>query len=109
MLEILYNVNNKENNHKLVNIIKSGLIDLENEIEKMSKDEINIEKPCEIVDIVEKILKFNQQNQEGKGLKISTPNQMVSRLPIVLAQLKAENNSEKLKNEIRQLLYFLYR
>ena len=33
---------------------------------------------------------------------------MLSRLPITLAQLKAGNNSEKLKNEIRQLLYSLY-
>ena len=46
---------------------------------------------------------------EGKGLKILTPNQMLSRLPITLAQLNAGNNSEKLKNEIRQLLYSLYR
>ena len=46
---------------------------------------------------------------EGKGLKILTPDQMLSRLPIILAQLKAGNNSEKLKNEIRQLLYSLYR
>ena len=38
---------------------------------------------------------------EGKGLKILTPNQMLSRLPITLAQLKAGNNSEKLKNKIR--------
>ena len=38
-----------------------------------------------------------------------TPSQMLSRLPISLAQLQAENNSEKLKNEIRQLLYSLYR
>ena len=45
----------------------------------------------------------------GEGLKILTPNQMLNRLPITLAQLKAENNSEKLKNEIRQLLYSLYR
>ena len=50
-----------------------------------------------------------RRNQQGKGLKILTPNQMLSRLPISLAQLKAENNSEKLKNEIRQLLYYLYR
>ena len=48
-------------------------------------------------------------NQPGKGLKILTPNQMLSRLLITLAQLKAGNNSEKLKNEIRQLLYSLYR
>ena len=46
---------------------------------------------------------------EGKGIKILTPNQMLSRLPTTLAQLKAGNNSEKLKNEIRQLLYSLYR
>ena len=45
----------------------------------------------------------------GEGLKILTPNQMLSRLSITLAQLKAGNNSEKLKNEIRQLLYSLYR
>ena len=45
----------------------------------------------------------------GKGLKTLRPNPMLSRLTISLAQLKAENNSEKLKNEIRQLLYFLYR
>ena len=44
---------------------------------------------------------------EGKGLKILPLNQMLSRLPITLAQLKAGNNSEKLKNEIRQLLYSL--
>ena len=50
-----------------------------------------------------------QEEQSGQGLKILTPDQMLSRLPINLAQLKAGNNSEKLKNEIRQLLYSLYR
>ena len=45
----------------------------------------------------------------GEGLKMLTKNRMLSRLPISLAQLKAGNNSEKLKNEIRQLLYSLYR
>ena len=50
-----------------------------------------------------------RRNQQGEGLKILTPNQMLSRLPISLAQLKAGNNSEKLKNEIRQLLHSLYR
>ena len=47
---------------------------------------------------------FNGPPTEGKGLKILTPKQMLRRLPITLAQLKAGNNSEKLKNEIRQLL-----
>ena len=50
-----------------------------------------------------------RRNQQGQGLKILTPNQMLSRLPISLAQAKAGNNSEKLKNEIRQLLYSLYK
>ena len=50
-----------------------------------------------------------RRNQQGKGLKMLTPNQMLSRLPISLAQLKAGNNFDKLKNEIRQLLYSLYR
>ena len=50
-----------------------------------------------------------RRNQRGKGLKILTPNQMLSRLPISLAQLKVGNNYEKLKNEIRRLLYSLYR
>ena len=49
------------------------------------------------------------RDAKGSRLKILTPNQMLSRLPISLAQLKARNNSEKLKNEIRQLLYSLYR
>ena len=63
---------------------------------------------CQI-DIVERILGLNNKIQSGQGLKILTPNQMLSRLPISLAQLKGGNNSEKLKNEIRQLLYSLYR
>ena len=67
------------------------------------------EKPDKILKIVKKILKLNKQKQEGQGLKILTPDQMFSRLPTTLAQLKAANNSEKLKNEIRQLLYSLYR
>ena len=47
--------------------------------------------------------------QQGQGLKILTLKQMISRPPISLVQLKAGNNSEKLKNEIRQLLYSLHR
>ena len=62
-----------------------------------------------MLEIIELILYFNQQNQSGQGLKTLTPNKMFSRLPICLAQLKAGNNSEKLKNEIRQLLHSLYR
>ena len=91
----------KKNNKDLVNVIKSRLSDLKNEIKKMSENKIEIEKPNKIVDIVEKIIDFNKQNQEGQGLKILTPEQMLSRLPVTLTQLKAGNNSEKRKNEIR--------
>ena len=49
------------------------------------------------------------REQEGEGLKILTPNQMLKRLPIALAQIKAGNNSESLLNEIRQIVYSLYR
>ena len=75
----------------------------------MEEDEKEIEKPNKIVDIVQKILEFNKQKQEGQGLKILTPSQMPSRLPISLAQLKAGNNPVKFKNQIRQLLYSLNR
>ena len=74
----------------------------------MSEKEREIEKPDKIVKIVREILKFNKQKQERQGIKILTPNQMLSRLPISLAQLEAGNNSNKFKNEIRQLLYSLY-
>ena len=50
-----------------------------------------------------------RRNQQGQGLKILTLNQMLRRLPIPLAELKTGNNSEKLINKIRQLLYSLYR
>ena len=68
-------------------------------------------KTDKILKIVEEILIFNRENrkQQGLGLKILIPNQMLSRLPISLAQLKAENNSDKLRNEIGQLLYSLNR
>ena len=45
---------------------------------------------------------------KGTGLKIPTPKQMLQRLPIALAQVKAGNNSESLLNEIKQIVYSLY-
>ena len=83
---------------------------MKKDIENVSENrKFMIKEKEKIIDIVEHILYFNQLDQSGQGLKILTPNQMLSRLPISLAQLKAGNNSEKLKNEIRQLLYSLYR
>ena len=108
----LFKIKNKNKNSEFVKLTKVRWSNLNDEIEKMSKEEIEIKKPDKILKISEEILNFNekiQKESEGSGLKILTPNQMLSRLPITLAQLKAGNNSEKLKNEIRQLLYSLYR
>ena len=60
----------------------------------MSEDEKNNEQPDKILKIIEEVLKFIKQKQSGKGLKILSPNQMLSRLPITLAQLDAGNNSD---------------
>ena len=109
LYKVLRTLNDKEKKSNLVNMFNSALKDLKEEIKKMSKEEIENERPDEIVRFVKMILDFNKQNEQGKGLKILTPNQMLNRLPIALAQLKAGNNSNKLKNEIRQLLYSLYR
>ena len=109
MAKKLFKIKDKKKNSELVELIKVKWSDLKVKIKKMSKEEIENEKPDKILENVEEILKFNEQKQQGLGLKILTPNQMLCRLPITLAQLKAGNNSEKLKNEIRQLLYSLYR
>ena len=73
----------------------------------LEEDVYQYEKP-EYEEGVPERTKMSRKNQKGQGLRILTPQQMLSRLPISLAQLKAGNNSEKLKNEIRQLLHFLY-
>ena len=106
----LFETKDKKKNSEIVEEIKNKCSNLKDEIKKMSKEEIKNEKPNDILGIVNKIIDFDKeiQNQAGKGPKILTPNQMLSRLPITLAQLNAGNNSEKLKNEIRQLLYSLY-
>ena len=54
------------------------------------------------------ILEAKRKATEGKGLKILTPKQMLQRLLLALAQMKAGNNSESLLNEIRQIVYSLY-
>ena len=100
-----------EENKIKVNKIKSNLADL---VMKIKNNPTNNTKKIRnrntMVEIVELILKFNQLEQEGSSLKTKqTPKQMLSRLLISLAQLKAGNNSEKIKNEIRQGLYSLYR
>ena len=110
MYNTLSDTKNTEKQNIQVNLIKSGLIDLQKDIENTSKDDVNkIEKMNKIADIAKLLLYYNNDDQKASGIKILTANQMLSRLPISLAQLKAGNNSEELKNEIRQILYSLYR
>ena len=110
----MYNNLNKtissEENKAQVNTIKDKLANLMEEFKSSpTRDAKVIGNRNNMQDIVETILEFNQLNQSGRELKILTPNQMLSILPISLAQLNAGNNSKKLKNETRQLLYSLYR
>ena len=84
----------------------NDLVNKANEIKKL-KSTKHRKKMLEMFNHLGEV--FNGRPTEGNGLKVLTPNQMLSRLPITLAQLKAGNNSEKLKNEIRKLLYSSYR
>ena len=81
------------------------MIELRNSIN--SKEIPENENPKKLVNIIEKIIDFNKK-QKDKGLKISTPKQMLQRLPIALAQIKAGNISENILNEIRNIIYSLY-
>ena len=99
----------KENEDKVYSI-KEILHKIKNKIKNVPENKISmIEGNEKRINIAEHILYFNQLKQPGLELKIITPNQMFSRLPITLAQSKAGNNSEKIKNETRQLLYSFYR
>ena len=74
----------------------------------LSRDEvINFFRDCSKMVLYPKY-KAKQNKRTGTGLKILTSKQMFQRLPIALAQVKAGNNSEKLLNEIKQIVYSLY-
>ena len=109
MLKRLRDTSDKRNKD-LVKSINETLTEMKNIIKNVPKDNPSkTEESKKMTDIVERVLVLNSEKQIGLGLKILTPNQMLGRLPITLTQLKAGNNSEKLKNEIRKLLYSLYR
>ena len=98
--------------------IQNFLDDINNE-DITSKDDARKEsielkkffKSKELKDIVKEFecAIFGYEELSGSGLKILTNKQMLNRLPILLAQIQAGNNSNKLKNEARQILYSLYR
>ena len=95
-----------EKNKNMIKLINKNLNKMKKIIKNVPENKtFKIEENKKIIDIVERILELNSEKQLQQGLKILTPNQMLSRLPITLSQLKAGNNSEKFKNEIRQLLY----
>ena len=103
VVQILHNSKSKADNNSELSLINVSFEYFANKVDEMPTG-TNKRDEVKILGIVNKIL-----NQQGQGLKILTPTQMLSRLPIFLAQLKAGNNSEKLKNEIRQLLYSFYK
>ena len=101
---------NSEENKAEVDAIKDDSANLMETFKSSPKsDSKNIRNTNNMQEIIEGILEYTQLNQSEQGLKVLTPNQMLSILPISLAQLKAGNDSEKLKNKIRQILYSLYR
>ena len=102
---------NKIAKQKIGNLVFSNLVDQADQIAKLNSTS-HRQKMLEIFNYLGEI--FNgptdkKSPTDGKGLKILTPNQMLSGLQITLTQFKAGNNYEKLKNEIKQLLYSWYR
>ena len=95
-------VEKKQQNHKILNRkkLRSDVLDSVGVFVKGSELMYNAFRSG--------IFHRREKSQEGEGLKILTPNQMLKRLPIALAQVKAGNNSESLLNEMRQIVYSLY-
>ena len=75
----------------------------------MFKNEIENERPDTAVIFFKNILEFNNQNQEGQGLKVLTPYHMLSRLTINLAPLKPGNNLQELKNKIDVVFFVSFK
>ena len=121
-----YNINAKKNNNGIINYLKKKITQGEflqiynvfiNDFDNFSKA-MNKKQSGSRGSNQKELLNYGNElkeivgksfNPSGSGLKILTSQQMFTRLPIILAQIKAGNNSRELKNEIRQLLYSLYR
>ena len=98
MCKNLNKTTDSEQNKTQVNTMKSRLANLVEAFKSNpTSDAKIITTRNNMLDIAKLILEFNQLNQSGQGLKILTPNQILSRLAISLDQLKAGNNTEKLK------------
>ena len=109
MLKYLHSLETIDDYNKVASLIDEGFINFGDKVRYELRGDKK-DKGSIILNIVDNILNFTlKERKSGRGLKILTPDQMLSRLPITSAQLKAGNNSKKLKNEIRQLFYSLYR
>ena len=73
MLRSLLRTKEKRKKKELVDLTRGRLSHLKGKIKEMFENKIEIEEPDKMVDIIEKVLEFNRQNQEGHGLKILTP------------------------------------
>ena len=100
---------------KFLDIINNEYIKNKKDALKNFNDLKNNVKSKELKDVVKELERsvfgYDYENNvlSGSGLEILTNKQMLNRLPILLAQIQAGNNSTKLKNEIRQILHSLYR
>ena len=84
--EIMFNRlrdSSDEKNKNMVELINNKLTKLKYIVRKLPENDNRVEENKKIIDIVEKILELNKEKHSGEGLKILTPNQMLSRLPII--------------------------
>ena len=100
MYEKLIETNDAKINETRVYLIKNVLAKFKKTIDYVPKNKtFKTEENEKIIDVVERILELNDKIKSGQGLKILTPNQILSGLPISLAQLKAGSNSENSKTK----------
>ena len=103
---------NEENNKFMDNVVKFEYYQSEKEPGSVSLNQNKMRRYIKsLKDIADlyNLKSGSDVSKKGEGLKILNNKQMLNRLPILLAQIQAGNNSNKLKNEIRQILYSLYR
>ena len=103
---------NEEYNKFMDNVIKFEYYKAEKEPGSVSPNQKKMRRYAKsLKDVVDlyNLKSGSDTSKKGEGLKILTNKQMFNRLPILLVQIQAGNNSIKLKNETRQILYSLYR
>ena len=109
---ITFDESNEEYNKFMDNVVKFEYYKSKKKDGSVSTNQKKMRRSARdlkgIVDLYN-IKSGSDTSKKGEGLKILTNKQMLNRLPILLAQIQAGNNSIKFKNEARQILYSLYR